>query len=303
MKSNNLEARIARFQKIFRDSDLKHPLLATIDVPKKSMDLIVAHAEQYLSAVLKLDSIYRGKALISAFEIQGRDIQNISPTGMILPKRDTAIEYNLLLRSYYKMICSLYFADRLKDCHTPAHIRIKWSQSQSTDLERPRHAPEEMHFDSWSGYSSHGMTFLLPVLGDVQGNRVRFFDPPDQFEEKWLVNNTKPSAEIRHNLFKHINVVPKYGQLVIMDTALLHQTYRERESSIRFSIDNIFRSHLFLPFDEAIEIERQKELTPLSDLTDLGARTFYLCDHTDSDRKDSKGGSVDPTQCHFIRIN
>jgi hypothetical protein len=303
MRSRNLEARIARFRRIFRESDLKHPLLAVVDVPQESMINIVFHAELYLSAALKLARPLHGDELLSAFEAEREALSNVTPTGMILPKQSSSLEYNLLLRSYYQMIVSLYIAEHMKDCHTPAHLRVKWPEAEIADLQRPRHAPEEMHFDTWSGYSSHGFTFLLGVLGDVEGNRVRFFDPPNRFEENWLLNESKPSSEALSQMFEPLNIIPKYGQIVVMDSALLHQTFREQNSGIRFSIDNIFRSFEALPFDERIEPARGKELTPLEDLARLGATSFYFCDHLDHELKDSKGGSVDPTQCQFVRLN
>lgn len=303
MRSISLEARIARFKRIFRESDLKHPLLAIIDVPQESMIKIVFHAELYLSAVLKLARPLHGDDLLAEIECGRGNLCNVTPTGMILPKQSSSIEYNLLLRSYYQMIASLYIAEHLKDCHTPAHLRVKWPETRSADLHRPRHAPEEMHFDTWSGYSSHGLTFLLGVLGDVERNRVRFFDPPNQFDESWLSTHEKPSAEYLTQIFDPVDIIPKYAQLVVMDSALLHQTFRDENSGTRFSIDNIFRCVEALPFDERIEPARDKELTPLEDLAKLGATSFYFCNHLDHETKDSKNGSVDPTQCQFVRLN
>ena len=302
MKANSIFNRINRFENIFLKSDLAHPLLAIVKIPEQDFLQLKFHVELYLNSVLGNLSVLTGKDLVDEFVHRRALIRCITPTGMILPKRDTSIYYNLMLRTYYRVISKLYFFRTLKDCHTPAHLRVKWADSSSDEVFRPRHAPEEMHFDTWSGYSSHGLTFLLSVLGDSSNNRVRFFAPTEVFDDDWLSNSKKPSVDLLETCFKPLEIVPGYGSLVIMDAALLHQTYREPGCGARVSIDNIFRTHEVLSSEEFMEPARQSELTAISDLTCLGAESYYFCYHSDDDRKDSKGGSIDPTECRFVRL-
>lgn len=301
MKNSYLIDRSNRFKKIFKNSDLVTPFLAFVDVKKKDMDLIRTHSIQYLSRILDEPSLNKEEELINVFKQKKDDVTNVTPTGMILPKNDTSLEYNLLLRSWYSAIRNLDIFDHLENCHTPAHLRVKWPLPVQKDLDRPRHAPEEMHFDSWSGYSSHGLTFLLGVLGDTPKNRIRFFEPNENFDETWLKKENKPSIEVLNKCYSPIEAKPKYGQIAILDTCTLHQTYRENNSDIRFSIDNIFRTKPKLSAEEFIEPDRKNELTDVNLLSELGSDCMYLCYHLINQKKDTNGGAIDPTAFKFIK--
>ncbi len=301
MKNKYLIERSNRFKKIFKTSELISPFLAFVDVKKRDMDLIKKHSIQYLSRILDESSINSEDGLLKVFKENKKKVLNITPTGMILPKRDTSLEYNLLLRSWYNAIKNLRISEYLNDCHTPAHLRVKWSLPIQKDLDRPRHAPEEMHFDSWSGYSSQGLTFLLGVLGDTSRNRIRFFEPNENYDENWLRKDGKPNNKKLEESYKPIDAKPKYGQIAILDTCTLHQTFRENESDIRFSIDNIFRAKFKLPFDEHIEHDRKNELTSIDLLSQLGSDCMYLCHHLLKQKKDTNGGAIDPTAFKFIK--
>ena len=169
---NNIAKRIERFSNIFEKKDLVSPLIANIKLKKDSFNRIKNASILYLAKIMNLDYFPDESTIMEL--IEKHEFKNITPTGMILPKNYSSIEYNLFLREYYSAISELYFFNKLESCHTPAHLRIKWPKTRKSDLERPRHAPEELHFDSWSGYSSLGLTFLIGVIGDIEKNRVNF---------------------------------------------------------------------------------------------------------------------------------
>lgn len=300
--NNNLIGRINRFKNTFHEDDLVHPLIARIRLSDAQFNSIKNAALIYLSRILKAPSIKNELSLLDHFKLHGESLNNITPTGMILPKTKTSLEYNLLLREYYSAINDLYFSEKLSFCHTPAHLRVRWPTANSDDLIRPRHAPEELHFDSWSGYSSHGLTFLLGLMGDVKGNRVNFYEPNDSYDENWLLQEKKPHSEILNSAYKLINWKPEFQDLVILDTSVLHQTFRETNADLRFSIDNIFTLKERLNTTEFIEPAREEELTSPKLLSELGSRCLYFCDHNENQFKDSKKGTVDPTSFKFISI-
>jgi hypothetical protein len=301
MGNTFIESRINRFERIFNKSDLISPLIAAIKIPDKDFDSIKQATELYLNSILGTDSL-KDEDLISAYSLLGDGKGNVTPTGMILPKKDTSIEYNLFLRNYYRAISNLYFFNELSYCHTPAHLRVKWPAPKNSDLNRPRHAPEDLHLDSWSGYSSHGLTFLLGILGDTKRNRVNFYHPNQNFQESWLKQSNKPSINDLESTYQLIDYVPAEQFLVIMDTAVLHQTFREPNAEIRFSIDNIFLSNVAMDTENHIEEARERELTKPALLAELGSKCFYFCNHNYQQIKDSKAGSIDPTSYTFIEI-
>jgi len=302
MKNTDLENRVSRFKKIFNKEDLVHPLIASIKLKSHLFEDIKNSSLAYLSSVLGEGTKNNFDQVISNFQQAESGLKNVTPTGMVLPKINTSLEYNLLLRSYYKALREEYFFEKFSFCHTPAHLRVKWPTVKYADLNRPRHAPEEMHFDSWSGYSSHGVTLLLGVLGDVENNRVNFYSPNDHFQEKWLIKEHKPQEKELLRCYSQIDFIPPEGYLVLLDTAVLHQTYREQKADIRFSIDNIFIPKLGLDSVENIEYGRRLELTDPNLLCNLGSECLYFCDQNEGQIKDSRGGSIDPTSFKFISL-
>ena len=300
MKNKILENRAERFKRLFKKNELVTPYLAFVKIPKKQMDLIKNQSIQYLSKILDHDA-NEDDALLKYFERKKNSLKNITPTGMILPKNNTSLEFNILLKSWYDALKSLEIYNKLENCHTPAHLRVKWPVAKNKDLNRPRHAPEELHFDSWSGYSSHGLTFLLGVLGDTQKNRIRFFMPNKNYKEKWLLKKCKPTILELNECYTPIDDKPSYGQIAILDACTLHQTYRENSCEIRFSIDNIFRSKFKLQSKEYIEKYRKNELTSIKLLNKLGSECVYFFNHSPDQIKDTKGGSIDPTHFNFVK--
>ena len=296
-----LEDRAKRFKNLFTEDQLINPFIAVIKPDKYDLSWLKKSSMDYLAAVINYPE-YQGETdLLNAFEFAAEKnaVPNITPTGMILPKRHSSLQYNVFLRSFYNLVMNTNVGPKLESCHTPAHLRVKWPLAVEEDLDRPRHAPEDLHFDSWSGYSSHSMTFLLGILGDVSGNRVRYFQPKESFDEDWLLNKPTPEFLLEH--YDVIDYTPKYGEIVILDTCVLHQTYRDAGCKIRFSIDNLFLPKEKLTWPENIEKHRKAELTDPRVLSEIGSDCLYFCTDTNTQRKDTQGGAVDPTNYDFYK--
>ncbi len=302
MNDNIIESRKERFENIFKKQDLVHPLIASIQLEEKQFNILKNSSINYLAKILDIEDNLTEEKILEQYIKKGSELKNTTPTGMILPKKRTSLEYNILLRDYYQIINGMYFSNELSYCHTPAHLRVKWPNPRREDLSRPRHAPEEVHFDSWSGYSSHGLTFLIGVLGDVKNNRVNFLSPNKKFKEEWLSQANKPSSEDLMDGYEVINFIPEKKSLVILDTAVLHHTFRESDAGIRFSIDNIFLAKQKIISPENIEEFRRAELMDPKLLCNLGSECMYYCNHDDEERKDSKQGSIDPTSFVFHKL-
>lgn len=294
-----LEDRKKRFENLFTKEELVNPHIAVIKPNEIDLRWLKKASMDYLASIVNYPEYRDEEDLLKEFQIC-HDIgyvKNITPTGMLLPKRNTSLHYNAFLKAFYKLVMNTEVGPKLKSCHTPAHLRVKWPMAVEQDLNRPRHAPEDLHFDSWSGYSSQSMTFLLGILGDVSGNRVRYFQPKESYDEDWLLNKPTPEFLLEH--YEVIDYTPKYGEIVVLDTCVLHQTYRDSGCGIRFSIDNLFLSRDELAWPENIEKHRQDELTDPMILKDVGTECFYFCTDKDDERKDTKGGAIDPTNYDF----
>ena len=108
-----------------------------------------------------------------------------TPNGMLVPKRHTVLEYNLLVRAIADVVSALGIADRIQSWHVPANLRVKFPEASAENLRR-HHPTEHVHSDSWAGESSESVTLHLPIFGDIVRNHVRFLEPPADFAEDWL---------------------------------------------------------------------------------------------------------------------
>ena len=97
-----LEDRAKRFKSLFDEDQLINPFIAIIKPDKYDLAWLKKSSMDYLAAVINYPE-YQGEAdLLNAFEFAAEKnaIPNITPTGMILPKRHSSLQYNIFLRSY-----------------------------------------------------------------------------------------------------------------------------------------------------------------------------------------------------------
>ena len=165
----------------------------------------------------------------------------VTPNGMIVPKGDSALEYNILVLEFVRLVDTLGFGDLIRSWHVPLNVRVKWGEPTPGNLQRA-HPTEFPHSDSWAGESSESVTVHLPLFGDVNRNYVTMFQPPEEFEESWLGprGTYKEGAEEVAAKYTPVQYRPWIGGLVLMDFATLHASHRAPGARARISIDTTF---------------------------------------------------------------
>ena len=167
-------------------------------------------------------------------------IPNITPNGMIVCKRHTVVEYNLLVSAFMAVINSLSVAEKVESWHIPLNLRIKFGKRNEENMFR-HHPTEFIHSDSWAGESIRSVTTLIPIFGDTENNHVNFYSPPDDFEDSWLghLPSYADGSDIA-NKYKKLPIIPKKGHLYLQDFGGLHSSHREESAGARISIDTTF---------------------------------------------------------------
>lgn len=165
---------------------------------------------------------------------------NVTPNGMVVPKRNTVLEYNLVVRAFARVIEQLGIADMIESWHVPLNVRFKSSEVSALNMSRA-HPTEQPHSDSWAGESTESVTVHIPIEGDWRRNRLRMFHPDDEFDEAWL--GPRPSyadgAEVLHH-YEPVDCAVRLGQVALLDFATLHASTREPGCGPRASIDTTF---------------------------------------------------------------
>ena len=241
MINNDLEHRIQTFANMALN--FKH---------KKVVDLICAHNIKARKFFELQDSIlkYLGKSANNYFDdasdmlgyyIDHYDnIPCITPNGLVAPKNNTVLEYNLICQNFYDIISNLNINHLIHSWHVPLNIRIKLGTAIGSNLTR-EYPTEYIHSDSWAGESSHSVTTMIPVFGDTYRNYVEYYEPPSNFKEEWL--GPRPSYKDGDDVvqkYSKINYIAPIGTLNLVDFATLHRSHRESIAGVRVSIDTTF---------------------------------------------------------------
>ena len=296
----SLKSRVQAFDNMTRlfKCERPCPLIAVYQIPEMQWRHLRNTAAVYMSKCIPGHPlILDEEELLNTFHAQQNEIQNVTPNGMIVPKRHIILEYNALVRAFANIIDGLGIGDLILSWHIPLNLRIKFNQVNEANMKR-NHPTEHTHSDSWAGESALSVTTMLPIFGDIARNHVVYYDPPQNFEEHWLgpLPGYADGAPIAAK-YKKLDFVPKKGQLVLADFATLHASHREPGAGHRVSIDTTFvpRRPVDAVEKEVIHPWRENERAQHTILSGLGeTHLFYFPDSVDQ-KVDSQGGFKHPT--------
>ena len=142
----------------------------------------------YISKVINCDGITTDeRELLSNLRDNYENIPNITPNGLIVPKRHLILEYNLLVSAFIDIVNSLNINDLISSWHVPLNLRYKQGEVNQANMVR-HHPTEHVHSDSWAGESTESVTIMIPIFGDTEKNYVQFFKPPNNFAKNFIMN-------------------------------------------------------------------------------------------------------------------
>ena len=279
------------------------PLIARHKIQSSLFKRLQTVTAIYMSKCLgKNEFILDENELLQRFEKDYEKILNITPNGMIVPKRHTILEYNLLVQTFSMIIETLCIQDLISSWHIPLNVRIKFGEASEENLQR-HHPTEHVHSDSWAGESSESVTTMIMIFGDVERNHISFYDPPSDFEEEWLrPRPTYLDGKVVADRYSRVNMIPEKGDLLVSDFAGLHSSTRLPNAQTRVSIDTTFVLKKTADHRTAESIHQWREgerAEPLA-LDSLGEKSlFYFPDSVDQ-HVDSEGGFKHPTNLEVI---
>lgn len=167
-----------------------------------------------------------------------RGIGDQSPNGLISPDRRLSILYNAFVMDLIHWVDCIGLGDLIASWATPFYFRRK-EGDQPNDLSKFQ--SEYKHLDSWAGEQPCGHRLSFVIDGDVEGNRVDLFNPPDDFDESWM-NPIASYADGQHIADRYTPLPYTVGEFraYIADMCLVHQTVRDPGCGWRISFDVSF---------------------------------------------------------------
>ena len=302
---------IAKLAKKFPCKKISNLALEVI-IPKHLFEDISIATKTYIAKCIDTQNVILDeKKLLKKFIAKKKLIKNITPNGIIVPKAEVALEFNLLVKSYVDIIKFLNIDSLITNFHFPPNLRVKFSKTNKKNLNR-KHPTEAMHADTWTGANPNWLAVHLFILGDIKKNHIRYAQPPKNFKEDWLkpINKAKDGDNISKK-FNIINYVPKKGSLVIADASVIHQSYRKKNAGIRISLDTGFDMKIpnLKSFKKTmvnkIDVKkiRSKETINNDLFLNIGKKTYFHFPDSFTNKVYSKGGFKHPSNVNLIKLN
>ena len=238
----DLNERADRMRRIAARCGGRHPgeLLCVHPIAPAVFERLRYTAAGYMSRCLPAAPVITDEAiLLSRFRESVDELKNLTPNGVIVPKRETILEYNVFARAVVDVIARLGIDDLAGSWRVPLNLRWKGPRASESQVRRP-YATERLHTDAWAGEHPDGITMLIPVFGDAEATRVEFFTPPPDFHASWLhpLESYARGEELARR-YRRLEVPFQLGHAYLFDMAMFHQTVRRGNGGPRVSVDTV----------------------------------------------------------------
>ncbi|MFP6734638.1 MAG: hypothetical protein VB959_12430 [Rhodospirillales bacterium] len=226
--------------------DQDFPLLKSLSVDAPLFRRLKAAVNLYL--YVTLDSYYQDRDFDLASDLVETERQalaglpNITPNGLVLPKRQSTAAYNLVHQAVAEIFAAFRLPEHAAAVHAPVNIRLVSGRPDAAIDGRPR-ASAKMHSDMWAGEPAGAIMVFLPVFGATGKTGIKWIEPL-AFPEDLMGPLDDFDAGAHLTLGgREYDAGLSPGSLLLADPFLIHATQKNSDS-LRLSID--FR---FLPIE------------------------------------------------------
>lgn len=225
--------------------------------------------------------------------------------GIVVPDRDGTLQFNILCRAFYAAMNFLP-REHVPSWNVPLNVRMKRHDGGKKGVS-PR-ATELPHCDAWVGEDSHNIIMQMYVVGTSEHNCVRYFDPPDDYSDEWLAPRPFDQGQETAARYRPLNFVPKNGQVLLTDIAVVHQTrleVRPRDFGFRASIDTTFglEDADLLSCPEIVYTRQYRGTRVGWDVvTGLGQTHLFVFPNRTDEHVDDQGGRVQAVNCKVRQL-
>jgi hypothetical protein len=265
--------RLKRFKNV-KDTwglDSMHDLILYYNPTDKELSDLRFSIMLYISKAFYFDFTLDETEFIKRLDFNRHIRDNVTPNGAVVPKREYQLEYNMILRSWSKIVNNMIINDKslLKKFRMTPNIRIKFGTELEENIGRELDTSWP-HSDAWVE-GPWGMNCYTPVLGDVDNNNLNFWIPKDSDNFNDNVLNTASTYEEMQWVLDEYeldnSLKPIKGKVHISDYALIHATNREKNCGTRVSIDTtvLVGEH---------DVHEDREVEYLNDVKIIGENIF-----------------------------
>ncbi len=288
MKEIDLKKRYKIFKKNFNRRNYKiiSPFLFKFKLNKNQLNSIENSARLFLGSAFKLKNFEKLNNISSS--INRKKYKNISTSGIIVPKYYSGIEYNLFMSEFYKCISDLGI--NIESWYTSLPVRIKFGNFVPKNFSIQDSST--LHVDSPTGFSTNCFAIFLNICGDIKNNYIKFWKFKKNIKKiPFSLLTGKPTnkkLEIAMNFIEPINFKLNFGEILVADNLIYHQTIRKKNCKNRISIDNLCEPKFFYGKDIKSKY-RKSDLVKTKKLLSIGKDFIYHYPHDDKKYKVTYG--------------
>jgi len=251
--------------------DSLHDLMLYYNPTNEELSSLKFSVMLYISKAFYFDFTTDEELFIQRLDDSRKNRDNVTPNGGVVPKKEYQLEYNMVLRSWSKLVKNMISnkPSLLKKFRMTPNIRIKFGTELEENLDRPL-TTSWPHSDAWVE-GPWGMNCYVPLLGDVKNNNLIFWKPKDidNFNDD-VLNTASTYEEMQWTLDDYVlskDLNPIKEKVHISDYALIHATNREKNCGTRISIDTTV-------FVGDHDVHEDRKIEYLDDVEIIGENIF-----------------------------
>lgn len=230
------------------------------------------HTDKVFDLGLTIDDFMR------VYKSDIKELPNITPNGLILPKKQLICSYNMLLKKSVELIKFLGLEKTCVSAYMPINVRVIFGEKDPALDSRPR-SSTIWHSDIWAAQSAQECMLHTPITGDFIKNGISTAYPPKGFFPNYVrpLDNFSEGEEklitddfLENNIYDHSMIK---GNVYIADSFLFHKTEKnERDCRIVLSFPLVPKGKLE---SDVYQTEtREDDYIPLENWIKFGTERF-----------------------------
>jgi hypothetical protein len=255
-------------------------------------------AAGYICACLKSPIILSEAEMLQRLLEARNSLPNYTGTGLLMPKREHALAFNLFQKSVAEAFYQLGANDLIDAVDLPVNLRMVYGKTDATRLRLP-FASSKCHSDVWAGVAADATVVVLPLFGDIDNITIEAGEMPREMElQAMRVMSDFDEGRDIPMVVSYTEAQLQHGTMYFNDARGLHQTVRRKTEGLRISLDFRFRRK----FNEAYRamvapsiggVEEDMSV-PYEDWLKVGKETLIVFDETveQSKNKQNTGAPV-----------
>ncbi|WP_427160527.1 hypothetical protein ACQFX9_02310 [Aliinostoc sp. HNIBRCY26] len=252
-------------------------------------------AATYICACLNSPVILSEVEMLQRLLEARNNLPNYMGTGLLMPKKEHTLAFNLFQKSVAEAFYSLGANDLIDAVDLPVNLRMVYGQTDPEKLRLP-FTSSKCHSDVWAGVHADATVVVLPLFGDIEHITIEAGEMPREMElQAMRVMSDFDEGRDIPMVVSYTQAKLQHGTMYFNDARGLHQTVRRKAEGLRISVDFRFRRK----FNEAYRamvvpnvggVEEDMSV-PYEDWLKVGKETLIVFDESVEEAKQKRNAS------------